>query len=233
MTTILLTGKTGQVGWELRRSLASLGQVIALDHNGMDLANPDAVVNMIRETRPNIIVNAAAYTAVDKAEAEPDLAMAVNGLAPGIMAEEAKKLNATLVHFSTDYVFDGLKTTPYDENDVPNPLNVYGRSKLAGERAVQTCDGAFLIFRTAWVYGMRGKNFVRTVLRLAAEHNEFRIVDDQFGTPTWSRLIAETTATALIDNLSPGIYHLTATGATNRYHFAQAVLNEAKRFAMI
>ena len=152
---ILLTGKNGQVGWELERSLQPLGQVFAFDRAGMDLANPDSIRRVIREVKPDLIVNAAAYTAVDKAESEPDRAMAINGVAPGIMAEEAKRLGAAIVHYSTDYVFDGTKTTPYTEEDRPNPLNVYGRTKLAGEIAVQAIDVPHLILRTSWVYGAR------------------------------------------------------------------------------
>ena len=190
MTKILVTGKTGQVGWELQRTLATLGQVIAPDRRGMDLGDPDSIRAAIRACSPQIIVNAAAYTAVDQAESEPDLALAINGAAPGIMAEEAKRLGALLVHYSTDYVFDGAKSGPYTEDDQPNPLSAYGSSKLAGERAIAASGARYLIFRTSWVYGARGKNFLRTILRLAQERDELRIVDDQVGAPTWCRAIA-------------------------------------------
>ena len=237
---ILLTGKNGQVGWELERSLQPLGQVIAFDRTGLDLANPDSIRAAIREIKPDLIVNAAAYTAVDKAESEPELAMAINGIAPGVMAEEAKRLGAAIVHYSTDYVFDGTKTEPYTEDDVPNPINVYGKTKLAGEQAIQAVGVPHLIFRTSWVYGVRGKNFMRTILRLAKERDELRIVDDQLGAPTWCRMIAETTAQALAQHPSlrahsslfrggelAGVYHLTAGGQATWYRFAKAILENA------
>src|SRR5438270_3464594 len=167
MRRILITGADGQVGWELRRSLQSLGEVIACSRTQLDLASADTIRTVVRETSPNIIVNAAAYTAVDRAESEPGLAMAINGTAPGILAEEAKRLGAVLVHYSTDYVFDGTSRAPYREQDLVNPLNVYGRTKAAGEQAIIRAEGAYLIFRTAWVYGSRGKNFFLTMLRLA------------------------------------------------------------------
>lgn len=226
---IMLTGKNGQVGWELQRALAPMGEVAALDRQQLDLANPDQIRESVREIKPNLIVNAAAYTAVDKAEEEPELAMAINGTAPGILAEEAKRIGAAIVHYSTDYVFDGTKITPYTEEDEPNPINVYGKTKLAGERAIQEVGGAYLIFRTSWVYGMRGNNFLLTILRLAKERDELRIVDDQIGSPTWSRMIAETTALimaqgqALTDKV--GLYHLTAGGETSWYGFAIKILN--------
>ncbi len=233
---ILLTGKNGQVGWELQRTLAPLGEVVALDRQQLDLVKPDQIRERVREIKPSLIVNAAAYTAVDKAEEEPELAMAINGIAPGILAEEAKRLNAAIVHYSTDYVFDGTKTTPYTEEDLPNPLNVYGRTKLEGERAIQAAGVPYMILRTSWVYGMRGKNFLLTVLRLAQEREELRIVDDQIGAPTWSRMIAEATAQILaqvylpvISHSSPltekkGIYHLSAGGQTSWYGFARAIV---------
>ena len=236
---ILLTGKNGQVGWELERSLQPLGQVFAFDHAGMDLANPDSIRRVIREIGPNLIVNAAAYTAVDKAESEPDLAMAINGIAPGIMADEAKKIDAVLVHYSTDYVFDGTKPTPYVEEDVTAPLNMYGKSKLAGEQAIQASDASYLIFRTSWVYGARGRNFLVTMLRLAMERDELRIVSDQFGAPTWCRSIAEATGLALAQVQSAaatcplalgdrsGIYHLTNSGTASWHTFAKAIIEKA------
>lgn len=229
--TILLLGKNGQVGWELQRTLAPLGQVIALDQPDLDLTKPDQIRAKLREIKPNLIVNAAAYTAVDRAEEEPDLAMAINGIAPGILAEEAKALGATLVHYSTDYVFDGTKQTPYTEEDIPNPINVYGKTKLAGEQAIQAVDGNYLIFRTSWVYGMRRNNFLLTILRLAKERDELRIVDDQIGAPTWCRMLAEATALILArgeDGLADkwGLYHLTAGGTTSWYGFAKQILED-------
>jgi dTDP-4-dehydrorhamnose reductase len=240
---ILLTGCTGQVGWELQRSLAPLGEVLSAGVNtqpyAVDFAHPETIRSLIREARPAVIVNAAAYTAVDKAEKEPDLAHLINGVAPGILAEEAGRLQALLVHYSTDYVFDGRKAALYTEDDEPNPLNVYGRSKLAGEQAIQRAGGRYLILRTSWVYGMRGRNFLSTILRLAHERQELNIVDDQLGAPTWSRHIAESTAQILAQYFSPlildasslascsGIYHLTAGGYTSWYGFAKTVLERA------
>jgi len=189
----------------------------------------------VREIRPNLIVNAAAYTAVGKAEEEPGIAAAVNSIAPGILAEEAKKINAAIVHYSTDYVFDGTKTEPYTEEDKPNPLNMYGKTKLEGEKAVQAAGAPYLIFRTSWVYGLRGKNFFLAILQLAKEKEELQVVDDQIGAPTWSRMIAEATAQVLAQIYSPfttcsfeevsGIYHLTAEGQTSWYGFAKAILD--------
>lgn len=225
MTRILLTGSNGQVGWELRRTLAPLAQVHALDRKALDLADPDRIRTVLRDVKPQIVVNAAAYTAVDQAEAEPDLAQAINGTAPGILAEEAKRLGALLVHYSTDYVFDGAKATPYTEADAPNPLGVYGRSKLAGERAIQAADGRHLILRTSWVYGLRGRNFLLTILRLAKEKPVLRIVGDQIGAPTWCRNIAETTAALLASARTPtGLFHLTASGATSWHGFTAAIV---------
>lgn len=239
MKRILLIGKNGQVGWELERTLALLGKVIAIDRKVVDLAKPDTIVAAVREMKPDIIVNAAAYTAVDKAESEPDLAMAINGIAPGIMAEEARRLNALLIHYSTDYVFDGAKNGAYTEQDVPNPQSIYGKTKLAGEQAVQAVNGSYIILRTSWVYGGRGKNFLRTILRLAQERDELRIVDDQLGAPTWSRMIAEATAQILSQVFSPlihdpsrltelsGVYHLTSAGQTSWFGFASAIVEHA------
>lgn len=230
---ILLTGKNGQVGWELERTLASLGEVVAVDRQTLDLSNPDSIRAVMREVKPDLIVNPAAYTAVDKAESEPALAMAINGIAPGIMAEEAKRLGAALVHYSTDYVFDGSKDGPYLEQDIPNPLGVYGKTKLAGEEAIRASGVPHLILRTSWVYGMRGRNFLLTVLRLAKERDELKIVADQIGAPTWSRMIAEATAQILArhgTNLSDagGLYHLTAGGRTSWHGFTQAILEYAR-----
>jgi len=225
---ILLTGAGGQVGWELRRTLAPLGQVVAVDLEQLDLADPDAIRRMVREVQPTLIVNPAAYTAVDQAESEPELALAVNGVAPGIFAEEAKRLGAALVHYSTDYVFDGAKSTPYVEADMTNPLGVYGSTKLAGEQAIQASGTPHLIFRTSWVYGLRGKNFLLTMLRLARERGNLSVVADQFGAPTWSRMLAEATALALArwDGEASGLYHLTCAGQTSWHGFAQTILQE-------
>ena len=230
---ILLVGNNGQVGWELQRTLAPLGEVLAVDRHGMDLTDPDSIRRVIRDARPDLIVNAAAYTAVDKAEAEVDMAMAINGIAPGIMAEEAQRLGGALVHYSTDYVFDGMKSQPYVEDDPINPLGVYGASKLAGERAIQAVGVPHLIFRTSWVYGARGKNFLLTMLRLSKERDELRVVGDQIGAPTWSRMIAEMTGQVLACVTAPkglqlsdvsGTYHLTGAGSTSWFGFTQAII---------
>lgn len=229
MRTILLTGKNGQIGWELKRSLAPLGEVVAPGREEMDLAKPQSIRDAVRRIQPDLIVNAAAYTAVDQAESEPELAMAVNGAAPGILAEEARRLGAALVHYSTDYVFDGTKSGAYDESDPPAPPNIYGKTKLEGEKAIEAAGIPHLIFRTSWVYGNRGKNFLLTMLRLAKARDELRIIDDQAGAPTWSRLIAEATAQVLSQALRPqiekcsGIYHLSAAGQTTWFGFAQAI----------
>lgn len=236
---ILLTGITGQVGWELRQTLMPLGEVIPVGRSAntvalqMDLTQPDSIRRTLREVKPDLIVNAAAYTAVDRAESEPEIAMAVNGIAPGLMAEEAKLLGAAIVHYSTDYVFDGTKSTPYTEIDSPNPQNMYGKTKLAGEQAIQAVGVPHLILRTSWVYGLRGKNFLLTMLRLAQELEELKVVNDQVGSPTWSRAIAEATAQILSQATQSflisksGVYHLSATGQTNWYNFAEAILAQA------
>ncbi|CDG81585.1 dTDP-4-dehydrorhamnose reductase [Janthinobacterium agaricidamnosum] len=235
---ILLTGSSGQVGYELARSLQGLGEVVAPGRSGMDLANLDQVRDVIRTVKPGLIVNPAAYTAVDQAEREPELALLINARAPEVMAEEARKLGAAMIHYSTDYVFDGSKSGPYVEDDPTCPVNVYGRSKLAGEQAIQACGIDHLILRTSWVYGMRGKNFLLTVLRLAQERPELRIVGDQYGAPTWCRTIADTTAHILARmqaDADPaawwrqhgGIYHLTAQGRTSWAGFTQEILNNA------
>lgn len=230
---ILLIGKSGQVGWELERTLAPLGEVVAVDFPEIDLANSAGVRNLVRKVQPQVIVNAAAYTDVDKAESEPDLAFAINGAAPGILAEEAKAIGAALIHYSTDYVFDGQKGKPYVETDLPNPLNVYGQSKLAGERALQAVNGTYLIFRTSWVYSTRQKCFVTQVLRWSREQKILRIVTDQVGSPTWCRMLAEMTAQVLgtsRDNVAgwllgkKGIYHLAGDGSVSRFEWAQAIL---------
>jgi dTDP-4-dehydrorhamnose reductase len=233
---ILLTGSSGQVGYELERSLQGLGEVVAADRSRMDLADLDQVRAVIRAVRPGLIVNPAAYTAVDKAESEPELAFRINAEAPGVMAEEAKKLGAALVHYSTDYVFPGDDPAPRVEHDATGPINVYGASKLAGERAIAAAGVPHLIFRTSWVYGMRGKNFLLTMLKLARERDELRIVADQHGAPTWSRTIADATALVLAQagaggqdwwQQHSGIYHLSSQGQTTWFEFTQAIIEQA------
>jgi dTDP-4-dehydrorhamnose reductase len=228
---ILLIAKIGQVGWELQRTLAPMAKIACVDFPEIDLTNGDSIRHWVRETRPQVIINAAAYTAVDKAETESDLAMKINGQAPGLLAEEARKLDALLVHYSTDYIFDGTKREPYLETDAPNPLGVYGRSKLAGDEAVRAAGCAHLIFRLCWVYGARGGNFMLTMIRLAREREKLRVVADQSGCPTWSRLIAETTALALKQVVAApdpkafsGTYHLAASGMTTWHGFADAIV---------
>lgn len=229
---ILLTGANGQVGFELARTLAPLGELRAFDHASLDLADADALVAACRAQKPALIVNAAAYTAVDKAEAEPAAAQAVNGRAPGILAEEAKRLGAVLVHYSTDYVFDGSGRTPYAEDDATGPLNAYGRTKLEGERAIAAVGCKHLVFRTSWVYGPRGRNFLATMLTLAATRDEIRVVDDQRGAPTTSLFLAEATAQAIAaippEGVPSGIYHLSASGETTWAGFARAIFERAK-----
>ncbi|MBH8573379.1 dTDP-4-dehydrorhamnose reductase [Nostocaceae cyanobacterium CENA369] len=229
---ILLTGVTGQVGWELQRSLMTLGKVIPVSRKYMDLTQPNSIRHIIQEVKPDLIVNPAAYTAVDKAESEPELATSINGIAPSVMAEEAKRLGAAMIHYSTDYVFDGTNTTPYTELDKPNPQNIYGKTKLAGEEAIASVGVPHLILRTSWVYGLRGKNFLLTMQKLAQEREEIKVVNDQIGAPTWSRAIAEITAQILsqaqqnvFDFLASkgGLYHLTASGQTSWYEFAQEI----------
>lgn len=238
---ILIIGPTGQVGWELLRCVQPFGQVfpVGREHGEiaqvfMDLANPDSIRSIVREIKPAIILNAAAYTAVDKAEQEPELAHLVNGTASGILAEESLRLKAVFIHYSTDYVFDGNHTEPYTEQDATSPIGVYGASKLAGEQAIEAVGGQYFILRTAWIYGLRGQNFLRTMQRLAKERGELKIVADQFGTPTWSRMIAQATTHILAQLYSPlhpvdikelsGIYHLTCAGQTSWYEFAKAII---------
>ncbi|HEV7816077.1 MAG TPA: dTDP-4-dehydrorhamnose reductase [Janthinobacterium sp.] len=234
---ILLTGKSGQLGYELERSLQGLGEVVALDRAALDLSDLDQVRDVIRAVQPGLIVNPAAYTAVDKAESEPALAQRINAEAPAVMAQEAARLGAAMVHYSTDYVFDGSKATPYLEDDATGPLNVYGASKLAGEQAIAAAGIPHLILRTSWVYGMRGKNFLLTMLRLAREREELRIVDDQHGAPTWSRTIADTSALILAQARAggagwwaenSGVYHLSSQGRTTWFGFTQAILAAAQ-----
>ena len=231
---ILLTGCAGQLGRELKRSLCCLGEVIACDRQEFDLADPDALRDAVRDAAPAVIVNAAAHTAVDKAESEPELAMAINAIAPGVLAEEAKRLGALLIHYSTDYVFDGTKPAPYTEDDSPAPLSVYGRSKREGELAIAAADGRHLIFRTSWVYGLHGANFMKTMLRLGKEHDELRVVGDQIGAPTWSRHLADVTALVLARKDIPnGLYHLAAAGETSWHGYAEAIFYEAQRVGLM
>ena len=234
---ILVTGASGQVGWELSRTLPALGEVVALDRAQMDFTKTDQIKRVLRELRPDVVVNAAAYTAVDEAETESKTAWMINAIAPGVVAEELRRAGALLVHYSTDYVFDGRGEMPYTEEDEPAPLNVYGASKLAGERAIQDVDGTHLIFRTSWVYGARGSNFLRTMLKLFEERSELKIVDDQVGAPTWCRWLAKATTQVLAQCVSGtgasvpplgdrgGIYHLTAGGQTSWFGFASAILD--------
>jgi dTDP-4-dehydrorhamnose reductase len=224
----LITGTNGQVGWELARTLAPLGEVVACDRSRLDLSDADGIVSAVRATRPTVIVNAAAYTAVDQAETDPAQAFAVNAVAPGVLAEETKRAGGLLVHYSTDYVFDGTADRPYVETDAPNPLGVYGRSKLEGERAIQSSGCRHLVFRTSWIYGPRGRNFLLTILRLARERDELRVVDDQVGAPTSAAAIAEATARVLAARAdAEGLFHLTAAGQTSWYGFATAILRRA------
>jgi dTDP-4-dehydrorhamnose reductase len=232
----LVFGRSGQLGWELRRKLACFGGVAGAGLPEVDFSKPDTIRNAVRAAAPSVIVNAAAYTAVDKAESEPELALAINGTAAGVLAEEARRLGSMLVHYSTDYVFNGAKQGPYVETDAPNPLNVYGRTKLAGDEAIQSVGGSYLILRTSWVYGARGSNFLLTMLRLAKEREELRIVDDQIGAPTSSECIAQATANILAQVVAPtggglegrsGIYHLTCGGETTWFGFAKALLTRS------
>jgi dTDP-4-dehydrorhamnose reductase len=233
---ILIFGRIGQVGWELRHKLACLGQLSTVEYPEVDFTDADSIRAAVRAVEPTVIVNAAAYTAVDKAESELERATAINATGPGVLAEEAKRLGSLLVHYSTDYVFDGSKTTPWVETDTPNPLNAYGKTKLAGDQAIQATGCEHLIFRTSWVYGARGNNFLLTMLRLAKERPELRIVDDQIGSPTSSECIAQATAAVLSQVLVPGgpgiqgrsgIYNLTSRGETSWFRFTQSILNQA------
>lgn len=225
---ILITGQHGQVSRELQQRLPSLGELIVLGREQLDLANPDQIRQQVRAHRPDLIINAAAHTAVDQAESEPELAFAINAIAPGILAEEAKTLGIPLIHYSTDYVFDGSKPAPYTEADTPNPLGVYGQSKLAGEQAITAVSGDYLILRTSWVYSSHGKNFLLTMQRLLQEKPHLRIVADQIGAPTWAGSIANSTR-ALIERWQAGepgpwgVYHLTARGETSWFGFAEAI----------
>lgn len=236
--TILVTGVSGQVGFELARTVQGLGRVVTVDRAMLDLSNLDQVRAVVREVRPTLIVNPAAYTAVDKAESETELAMRINGEAPGVLAEEARKLGAALIHYSTDYVFNGDKDGAYSEDDPTDPQNVYGRSKLAGEEAIAAVGVDHLIFRTSWVYGTRGKNFLLTMLRLGADRPELTVVADQYGAPTWSNTIATLTAHVIAQAFAAGdaqswwqersgVYHLCAGEVTSWHGFASAIFELA------
>jgi len=239
---IFLIGKNGQLGHDLQQLLPAFGESTAVDRHQLDLSAPDEIRRVVQEIRPQIIINAAAYTAVDQAEKDEPAARAINAIAPGILAEQAKQIGAALIHYSTDYVFDGAKTTPYDENDPTNPLGAYGRTKLAGEQGIRDSGAAHLIFRTAWVYSTRGKNFLLTILRLSTQREELRIVKDQIGAPTSSHALAQATAkvvsqlsalknASMEENLAGlgGTYHMTAGGATNWSEFATTILDRASR----
>jgi dTDP-4-dehydrorhamnose reductase len=241
---IVVVGRHGQIAWDLQSSLLEIGSVSAVGRPQIDLADPDSIRKMIREFEPSVLVNAAAYTAVDQAEAEPELAMKVNGEAPQIMAEEMKRRSGLFITYSSDYVFDGEKASPYTESDAPHPLNMYGASKLAGDRAVEAAGGAYLVFRTSWVYAARGKNFLRTIMRLARERDELRVVDDQIGAPTLSTDIAQATLKVLKHlagkSCSPakalgdrrGICNMTSRGSVSWYGFAVAIVEEMGRHMM-
>jgi dTDP-4-dehydrorhamnose reductase len=233
---VLIVGHLGQVGVELQRSFSGFGEIVCHDRDTVDIAAPDQLRAMVRRAAPDVILNAAAYTAVDRAESEPNAAIAVNGTAPGILAEEALRANALLIHYSTDYVFNGSKITPWVETDQPDPLNVYGASKLAGEEAVQTVGGKYLIFRTSWVYGPHGNNFLLTMLRLARERESLNIVDDQFGAPTTSISLADATRAIVAGVLAgsygtadkwAGLYHMTCGGSVTWRGFAEAIFARA------
>jgi dTDP-4-dehydrorhamnose reductase len=230
MTKVLLIGAKGQVGQELQLTLPQLGEVISISREELDLTNSEKISQLIREIHPDYLVNAAAYTAVDKAETEPDLAYSINAIAPKIMAESAEKIKAKFLHISTDYVFDGRKNTPYLETDLTNPLGVYGQSKLRGEEEIKTVNSQAIILRTAWVYGSYGKsNFVKTMLRLGKEREELKVVVDQVGSPTWAKDIA-TAITHLLINVDnpPGIYNFTNSGVASWFDLTKAIFEEAK-----
>ena len=230
---ILLTGAAGQLGRELKRSLAPLGNVIAFDRAQLDLANADAVRHTVRHVAPSLIVNAAAYTAVDKAETDPTTAHAVNAIAPGILAEEARRMDVRLIHYSTDYVFDGSGNQPWRENDATAPLSVYGQSKLAGEQAIAATHCRSLILRTSWVFGLHGANFMKTMLRLGRERAELGVIDDQFGAPTWTRHLADVSALLAAKPEATGLYHLANAGETTWAGYAEAIFANAVRRGLL
>jgi dTDP-4-dehydrorhamnose reductase len=236
--SVLIVGGAGQVGKELERSFSDFGDIVSVDRDRFDLAVPEQIRALVRRARPDVILNAAAYTAVDRAESEPDIAMAINAAAPRVLAEEARQLNALLVHYSTDYVFDGSKSEPWIEEDPPHPLNVYGATKLAGEEAIRQVGGRFLIFRTSWVYGPHGQNFLLTMLRMGRERDRLNVVDDQHGAPTSSIELANATRTIVegvlagrfgFDDAWAGLYHMTCSGSTTWCGFAQAIFARAGR----
>ena len=234
---ILLFGKNGQLGWELNRSLQPLGEIVVLDIEEVDFSEPESLRQIVQDESPDVICNAVAYTAVDKAEEDEALALKINGVAPGVLAEEALKLGALLIHYSTDYVFDGTKASPYVETDVPAPVNAYGRTKLAGELAVQSSGCDYLILRTSWVYASRANNFLLTMLKLVQEREELSIVADQIGAPTTARLIADTTILCvqqvmkerLAGVFSSDLYHLTASGHTSWHGFTKEIVSIASQ----
>ena len=231
---ILLIGASGQLGRELKRSLASLGNLVACDRHQVDLTDDESLRTAVRTLAPAVIVNAAAYTAVDKAEQEPEFARQINATAPAILAEEAKRAGALLIHYSSDYVFDGAKTTSYTEQDNPQPLSVYGQSKRDGELAIAASGARHVILRTSWIYGLHGANFMKTMLRLGRERDELRVVGDQIGAPTWTRHLADVTAQLLARPESPnGLYHLAAGGETSWHGYAEAIFAEALRVGLI
>jgi dTDP-4-dehydrorhamnose reductase len=226
---LLLLGNNGQLGWELQRTLQPLGAICSLDYPEINMADLNTIRPVVQECHPDVIVNATAYTAVDKAESEPDLAEAINTAGPGTLAEEARKLSAILIHYSTDYVFDGTKGSPYDETDLPHPLNIYGASKLSGEKAIQSVGGDYLIFRTAWVYSLRRESFVTKVMEWGRKNETLRVVDDQISNPTWARMLAEVTALVIARGSGylrerTGLYHLAGGGYASRYAWAQEIL---------
>jgi dTDP-4-dehydrorhamnose reductase len=233
---ILVTGESGQVGAHLAHLLPNVGRVHAVGRAVMDLADPDAIRRTVRELRPQVIVNAAGYTAVDRAESDVCTVQRVNAFAPGVLAEEAKRIGALLVHYSSVYVFDGAKSGAYDERDITNPINEYGRSKLAGERAITAVGGDFLVLRASWVYDLRGRNFLLTMLALAAERHVLHVVDDQMGSPTWAYAVATATADILRDlgraRDAPGIYNLASEGSVNRFAFTERSLALANDLQM-
>ncbi len=233
MTQLLLLGKNGQLGWELQRTLACLGKLTALDYPTVDFTQPESLAELVQNQKPDVIINAAAYTAVDRAESEPDRVNLINTVAPGVLAESAKKVGAAFIHFSTDYVFDGTNDRPYIETDATNPLNVYGQSKLNGEKRVEEAGGAWLTCRTTWVYSLREGGFVKKVLSWAKEKETLRIVEDQIGGPTSSRMLAEAIALLLSKangdvfewlGQRRGLYHLAGDGYTSRFEWAKAIL---------
>lgn len=237
---ILLFGKEGQVGWELQRSLLTVGDIVASEQHELDFEDPEAVRGWVRRHEPDVIVNAAAYTAVDQAESDPERAHRINAEAVGVLAEEASRLNAWLVHYSTDYIFDGTKNGPYEEADLPNPLSVYGRTKLAGEERIRSCHAKHMIFRTSWVFAARGKNFAKTMLRLAKEREKLNVIADQHGAPTSAELIADVTALALHRAVHSnshtdvaGTYNLVAQGETSWHGYAQYVITVARERGII